>query len=400
MGPILRMVRTEWEAMLGDDLWPIVVDGHPAAAGPATTIDTSVYTDRARHQAELRMIRSHPLAAVHTSEVAAPGDFVTCDLLGVPALIVRDAEGQLRAFRNACVHRGSPVKTCASGSTRVLSCDFHGWSYDLDGSLRTVAHPDLFSTQPCTSSGLAELGCEERHGIVWVTIEPPTTVHDVRTWLGEELDDLFCALELEHTVMIRSVDLQLNCNWKLLTDGFLELYHLKALHRSTIAPYFPANLCAYRGFGPHQSVALPKNRLVREMRERPRDEWRILDGLTMPVVLMPATVIQWQAGHFELFSLRPDPVDPTRTQCRCSLLVPAERADETELWERNWTRLCETVPAEDFAVAELVQRNIDAGSASSIRIGANEHLLVEHLRAIDQLIGQASVPVPVRHLSL
>ncbi len=120
------------------------------------------------------------------------------------------------------------------------------------------------------------------------------------------------------------------------------------------------------------------------MRERPRDEWRILDGLTMPVVLMPATVIQWQAGHFELFSLRPDPVDPTRTRCRCSMLVPADRADETELWERNWTRLCETIPAEDFAVAEQVQRNIDAGSAPSIRIGANEHMLVEHLRAVDR----------------
>src|SRR5581483_11174194 len=49
-----------------------------------------------------------------------------------------------------------------------------------------------------------------------------------------------------------------------------------------------------------------------------RDEWRILDGLTMPFVLVPGTVIQWQAGHFELFSLRPDPDDPRRTRCRSS----------------------------------------------------------------------------------
>jgi hypothetical protein len=210
--------------------------------------------------------------------------------------------------------------------------------------------------------------------------------------LGEELDDVLSVLELDTTVVHRSVDLELRCNWKLLTDGFLELYHLKALHRTTIAPYFPANICTYRRFGPHLSVALPKNRLVREMQERPRDEWRVLDGLTMPFVLIPATVIQWQAGHFELFSLRPDPVDPTRTRCRCWLLVPADRAGETELWERNWERLCETIPAEDFAVAEQVQRNIDAGSAPSIRIGANEHMLVEHLRAVEQLIGRSSAP--------
>lgn len=278
--------------MLADDLWPVVVDGHPAATGPATSIDTAVYHDGARHRAELRMIRSHPLAAAHASEVATPGDFVTCDLLGTPTLVVRGADGQVRAFRNACVHRGAPVETRPSGSARLLSCGFHGWSYDLDGTLRAVSHPQLFSTQPCPSSGLAELVCEERHGIVWVTIESSETPPGVRTWLGEELDDLFSALELEQTVMSRSVDLELSCNWKLLTDGFLELYHLKALHRTTIAPYFPANTCVYRRFGPHLSVALPKSRLVREMREAPRDEWRILDGLTMPVVLMPATVIQ------------------------------------------------------------------------------------------------------------
>ena len=373
--------------MLADDLWPVVVDGHPAATGPATAIDTSVYNDEARHRAELRMIRSHPLAVVHTSEVGAPGDFVTCDLLGTPTLVVRGADGQVRAFRNACLHRGAPVETRPRGSARLLSCGFHGWSYDLDGSLRTVSQSQLYSTQPCPSSGLAELWCEERHGIVWVTTEAPEATPDVRTWLGEELDDFFSALELEKTVLSRSVDLELHCNWKLLTDGFLELYHLKTLHRTTIAPYFPTNICTYRRFGPHLSIALPKNRLVRQMRERPRDEWQILDGLTMPVVLMPATVIQWQAGHFELFSLRPDTVDPTRTLCRLSLLVPADRADQTELWERNWARLCETIPAEDFAVAEQVQRNIDAGSAPCIRLGANEHMLVEHLRAVDQLIG-------------
>ncbi len=110
----------------------------------------------------------------------------------------------------------------------------------------------------------------------------------------------------------------------------------------------------------------------------------------MPVVLMPATVVQWQAGHFELFSLRPDPIDPTRTRCRISMLVPADRADDTELWERNWTRLCDTIPAEDFAVAEQVQRNISAGSVPCIRFGANEHMLAEHLRSVDDLIGQSS----------
>ena len=277
--------------MLADDLWPVVVDGHPPATAAATTIDTAVYTDQARHRAELQMFRSQPLAAVHASEVAGPGDFVTCDLLGTPTLIVRGADGQVRAFRNACAHRGAPVETRPCGSARLLSCGFHGWSYDLDGSLRAVTHPQLYSTEPCPAAGLGELRCEERHGIVWVTIEAAATAPGVRAWLGAELDDLLSALELDRTVLSRTVDYQPRCNWKLLTDGFLEAYHVKVLHRTTIGPYFPANLCTYRRFGPHLSVALPKNRLVRQMREQPREEWQILDGLTMPVVLMPGTVI-------------------------------------------------------------------------------------------------------------
>ena len=172
--------------MLADDLWPIVAGGPPAASGPATMVDTSVYCDEARHLAELRIIRAHPLAAVHASEVAAPGDFVTCDLLGVPTLVVRGADGRVRAFRNACVHRGSPVETRPCGSARLLSCGFHGWSYDLDGTLRAVSSPQLFSSEPCLGPGLPELACEERHGIVWVTIEAPEAARGVRGWLGED----------------------------------------------------------------------------------------------------------------------------------------------------------------------------------------------------------------------
>ena len=69
------------------------------------------------------------------------------------------------------------------------------------------------------------------------------------------------------------------------------------------------------------------------------------------------------------------------------MLVPAEQAHETDLWERNWLRVCETIPAEDFAVAEEIQGNINAGMVDSLQIGANESLIFDHLAALDRLIG-------------
>ena len=89
-----------------------------------------------------------------------------------------------------------------------------------------------------------------------------------------------------------------------------------------------------------------------------------------------------QAGHVELFSLRPHPTDPGRSIARLTMLVPADRTDETDLWDRNWERVNVTIPDEDFAAAVDVQRNIDAGAVDQIRVGANEHMLVDHLAAV------------------
>jgi hypothetical protein len=67
------------------------------------------------------------------------------------------------------------------------------------------------------------------------------------------------------------------------------------------------------------------------------------------------------------------------------MMVPTQRVAETELWDRNWERVCVTIPDEDFAAAVDVQRNIDTGAAACIQIGANERRLVDHLDAVRDL---------------
>ncbi len=204
-------------------------------------------------------------------------------------------------------------------------------------------------------------------------------------WLGADTDAVLDELGLASMVHHAAIDYDLACNWKLLTDGFLEIYHLKYLHRDSIAPYFPANLTHVGRKGDHFVNLLPKNRLMRVMEERPREEWQVLADLTAAIVLVPGTVVQWQAGHVELFSLRPHPTDAGRSTVRLTMLVPADRADETALWDRNWERVNVTIPDEDFAAAVDVQTNIDAGLATTLQIGANERELIEHLAAVSRL---------------
>ncbi len=372
------------EQRLERQLEELIASGPEPAATPASQIGTAAYTSPDRHRREVAAIAARPAPALASSELTEPGSFVTTELSGVPLIITRDRHGGVNAMHNACAHRGSTVETRPNGSARIFSCGFHGWSYQLDGSLRAVADAPLFSSEPC-ERGLQTVPCEERHGVVWVTARPTDDSPTVADWLGSEADELLTELGLGGMVHHATVDYDLACNWKLLTDGFLEIYHLKYLHRNSIAPYFPANLSRVERLGDHFLALLPKNRLVSTISEQPRERWEVLNGLTAALTLVPGTVVQWQAGHVELFSLRPDPADPGRTTARLTMLVPRDRAGETELWDRNWERVNVTIPDEDFAAAVDVQRNIAAGAVPVIQIGANEHCLVDHLAAVDDL---------------
>ena len=368
----------ESELRLGDRLRQRIESGPPPATEAHTVIGTDAYTDAQAHRLEVAAIAASPAPVVASSELASPGDFVTAELAGRPVIVTRDRDGKAHAMLNTCAHRGATVETRAAGSARIFSCGFHGWSYNLDGSLRAVADAPLFSTEQCTG-GLRTLACEERHGLVWVTVDGDSTVAD---WLGPEVDELLAELGMGDMVHHAATQYDLACNWKLLTDGFLELYHLMYLHRDSIAPYFPANTTIGERQGAHFVNWLPKSRLARDLTEQPRDEWQVLAGLTGAIVLVPGTVVQWQAGHVELFSLRPHPTDPTRSTVRLTMLVPGDRAGERDLWDRNWERVCVTIPDEDFAAAVDVQANINAGAVTELRIGANEHMLIDHLDAV------------------
>ncbi len=381
-------MQREQELAIGDALLERIQAGPPPATTRAASIDPSIYTDADRHRREVAAIAASPVAALASSELAEPGSFVTTTLVGTPIIITRDRDGVVHAMRNVCAHRGATVETRESGSARIFSCGFHAWSYELDGSLRSISDASLFSFGPCTT-GLRPLRCEERHGIIWITPCADAVDESVADWL-DQVDAFFDELGLSDMEHYASTTYELGCNWKLLTDGFLEVYHLKYLHRDSIAPYFPANTFLPRRFGPHFAGWLPKNRLVSNLTEEPRDDWKVLDRLTGAIVLVPGTIVQWQAGHIELFSLRPDPVDPSRSTARLTMMIPSARADETELWERNWERVCVTIPEEDFAAAVDVQRNIDAGMVDRLQIGNNEHALIEHIDAVTERANSTS----------
>ncbi|MDH3704597.1 MAG: aromatic ring-hydroxylating dioxygenase subunit alpha [Acidimicrobiia bacterium] len=166
--------------------------------------------------------------AGRAEDVPEPGDFFTFDDLGVPLVVVRGTDGEVRCFANTCQHRGAPVVREARGSARRLRCQYHSWSYDVtDGSL--VAVPDerdfvgLDRSQRC----LPQVSCAVHGGFVFVNRDPEA--QPLEQWLGaaaEMLAPFDCGSLRE--IYRRSVEVP--CNWKVTAEAFLEVYHFSHIH--------------------------------------------------------------------------------------------------------------------------------------------------------------------------
>jgi choline monooxygenase len=120
--------------------------------------------------------RSWQLAA-HAGELAGSGDHVVCTIADVPLLIVRGADGVLRAFHNVCRHRAGPLATESGRGATTLRCRYHGWTYTLDGRLRAAPEMDGARGFDTGAIALAAAAVHEWQGLVFVTLageRPPS----------------------------------------------------------------------------------------------------------------------------------------------------------------------------------------------------------------------------------
>ena len=96
---------------------------------------------------------------------------MTTTVAGLPVLVVRDGEGGLRAFYNVCKHRAHEI-VAGEGSARSLRCPYHGWTYDLDGSLVAARHSKNLVDFDPSGICLDAVQTEEFAGFVFVNLDP------------------------------------------------------------------------------------------------------------------------------------------------------------------------------------------------------------------------------------
>ncbi|NKY45718.1 aromatic ring-hydroxylating oxygenase subunit alpha [Nocardia cerradoensis] len=351
-------------------------------------LPTDIYSTQ-RHAEEFDVLfRGHPLVLCLSGALPHAGTYRAVDLCGVPILLTRNDEGRVRAFANACRHRG--VRVVDGGGARSrFACPFHSWTYDLDGRLVAVPVQDAFTGMCLERKGLVELPVAEGYGLIVGSLQPGPTV-DIDEYLGPGLADELAVLEFADWELYGEPHVHpVGANWKVTLDTFRENYHFRFLHRRTLAKYAYGGVLTFDPFGRHlrNCSAL---RTIDELREVPDEQWGdVMGHISLQYALFPNTSLTFDSRHVELWQIVP--VDANSSEVVHSTylrpgLSESERAKAVEM--APW--ICETVvDGEDFWVAARTEPGIRAGVLDTIVFGRNEPAPQHLHRGFDDALAAA-----------
>lgn len=161
----------------------------------------------------------------HESQIEAPGDFLVFDYGPESVIVARDREGDIGAFQNVCRHRGSRVCLEASGNTRVFTCPYHAWTYELTGKLRRAR--EMGEGFDPSDYGLLPLHLRNFEGLLFVcAAEHPPEIDEGLA----QLAPLAAPFNLRNTRIAHTATYTVPANWKLAVENYMECYHCANAH--------------------------------------------------------------------------------------------------------------------------------------------------------------------------
>ncbi|MCE2974508.1 MAG: aromatic ring-hydroxylating dioxygenase subunit alpha [Sediminibacterium sp.] len=245
-----------------------IENGTTDLAPGVLSVPRKPYFDPDFHQREMsRLFQAEPVVVGLSAEFSRAGDYKAVRLLGRSLLIVRGTDGVARVLLNSCLHRGAEICEEGRGNRKHFTCPYHGWGYGCDGELRLVRRPDHVGQLPADIDRLVALPSVERHGLIWATMDPNSSV-DLADWLGPFETELE-SLGLE-TWTLHSYHEVPGPNWRLAFEGYLEGYHTDVLHSRTVGAQLVPNVTAVDYFGRHQRISFAL----------PDLQWKVRSGAT------------------------------------------------------------------------------------------------------------------------
>ncbi len=166
----------------------------------------------------------------HVCELPEPGSFIRRELefAKTSILIVRGKDGAIRAFHNACTHRGTQLTDEACGKKNTFSCPYHMWTFGLDGGLISAPDFERFYTTK-EENGLKPIAVDVCAGLIFVCLDPQESLESYLGSMGPKLEQV----PLARATTFHQYEYEIDANWKMTYDNFQENYHLRFIHPRT-----------------------------------------------------------------------------------------------------------------------------------------------------------------------
>lgn len=178
-------------------------------------------------------------------QIPKAGDYFVEEIVGEAVLVVRGADGAIRAFSPFCRHRGTRFAS-GQGTCRVFTCPYHGWAYNLDGTLRAAPSMTGVKDFAAVDYGLVPIRMETWQGFVFVNFS--ADAEDLTAFLGD-LPRHFEKYRLPEMVLTRQKTYRIAANWKFYVDNSQEVYHVPLVHAKTIQNVGPMNTWFFESSG-------------------------------------------------------------------------------------------------------------------------------------------------------
>ncbi len=361
------------------------------AGGPppqAVRIPVQAYTSEEQLGREQRALFSRlPLIIGHESQLAEPGDALVHDWLGMPLITLCDAGGAIRTVLNVCRHRGMRL-VAERGQTRLRSlvCPYHQWTYGLDGQLRNIPLKESFGVIDPDQLGLVQLPTEVRHGLVWIQATPGKTMDlDAHlAGLGSDLDGFgFPDLHFgqQH---VREVQ----CNWKLIQDAFLDGYHVTRLHKLSVGPFFADSMAEYDRIGRHFRSAVARREIFDTPGLAP-EQLDLRHHVSFAYTVFPNAVLVLHPEYTSVISLFPLAAD--RTLFAHTMLTPQPLSSEQQRdhFRRSFELIDQGVfQSEDIFAAQGTQQGLASGANEGLLFGGLEAAATEFHSLVEEALAE------------
>ncbi|MDE2437021.1 MAG: aromatic ring-hydroxylating dioxygenase subunit alpha [Sphingomonadales bacterium] len=336
------------------------------------------------------IFRNKPVAVIPSAALPDPGSVLAHDGYGIPLLITRDRHGTARIFLNACTHKGAMlVEDCAVKKWSTVSCPFHAWTFGLDGRLIGVPREETLCDFDKKSRPLAELPCHETGGIIWGILNPRADADF--SLVSDQITDDLTHLGLTSWTRYGYRRFEVDANWKLVMEPFLEGYHVQRLHINSIGPqgldFFDDIVPLVERFGSHIRQISGRGKYQPDVLDDPAVNIRSV--VTIVYNLFPNTVVITSPYYISVMILMPTATGKTNVDYYMLTETAPDNPKAEELYARSFAVIQDVFGNEDFKASETCQRGLETGAIPDVIYTGMEEAIPRFYEGIEAIMDEA-----------